>query len=62
MGHAPLASIASLDEIQELLQNRGIKNIYDISDWDEIGNWTDWDKIGNWTYWEISNIPYHLLQ
>ena len=52
MGHPPLASNTSLHEICEFLENRGEKNVYEISKWNDIGFWTDWN---------FSNVPDHLL-
>lgn len=39
MGHAPLEPNAILGEICELMKSRGIKTLYDIFEWEDVGNW-----------------------
>ena len=53
MGHAPIANNTDLAEIRILLKERGIKRVFDISEWDEGGNWMAW---------RLNDIPECLLQ
>jgi hypothetical protein len=53
MGNFPLASNASLTEIHDFLDHRGIQSINDISKWDDDVSWSDW---------QFGNVPNRLLQ
>jgi len=51
MGKEPLAENENIAELKDWLERAGINNLYDLSKWDQRGEWAGWDFHG---------IPTHL--
>jgi hypothetical protein len=43
MGKAPLAENEDIAKLRDWLERVGINNLYDLSKWDQQGEWTGWD-------------------
>jgi hypothetical protein len=46
MGKEPLAENENIAELRDWLERAGINNLYDLSKWDQRGEWAGWDFHG----------------
>ena len=46
MGRQPLAENADITEPRDWLERAGVNKLYDLSKWDQRGDWAGWDFHG----------------
>ncbi|MCY6524894.1 hypothetical protein, partial [Actinobacillus pleuropneumoniae] len=43
MGKEPLAENVDITNLRDWLKQAGVNNLYDLSNWDQRGDWAGWD-------------------
>ena len=63
MGNAPLEEHMDITELRTWLERAGVKHLYELSKWNQRGEWAGWDLHGvpdRLTY-QQSQLEDHLL-
>jgi hypothetical protein len=46
MGREPLADNVDITDLRDWMEKAGVNNLYDLSKWDQHGDWVGWDFQG----------------